>query len=102
MEKRDSKRITKRIEVTFSFNGTECRGITSNVSKKGIFIRTRKGFAPGTILSINLYIPSGETIKLRGKVARTIRTQFNAVKNGMGITFLDTDQKYTTYINSLV
>ncbi len=101
MEKRDSKRRIKRLEVTFSSNGNKNRGITSNVSEKGLFIRTKKGFAPGTALDIELHIPSGETLKLHGKVARLIKTQFNAVKNGMGIELLDLDLKYIQFIKSI-
>ncbi len=101
MEKRDSKRKIKRLEVIFTSNGKTNRGITSNVSEKGLFIRTKKGFAPGTALDIELHIPSGETLKLHGKVARLIKTQFNAVKNGMGIELLGIDLKYIKYLKSM-
>lgn len=101
MQKRRSPRITKRLEVKFTASDTSITGITSNLSSEGIFVRTKKGFHPGVSLDIELYLPSGETIHLKGRVKRTIKTQLQSVKNGMGIELTDIPQKYKEYIKSL-
>ena len=101
MERRRSKRITKRLETKFSADGISNTGITSNLAKEGIFIRTLKGHPPPKILDLELYLPSGEKIILRGRINRTIKTQFQSIKNGMGIELIDPPAKYTEFIEAL-
>ena len=101
MEKRIKKRIFKRLEVFFSHNGVRVRGITSNFSENGMFIRTKKGLQPGSRLECELKLPSGETLVLHGIVARTIKTRFQDIKNGMGIHFPDADPKYIVFVKTL-
>jgi len=76
-------------------------GITSNLSAEGIFVRTLKGLPPGTVVDMELYLPSGETLKLSGKVKRTIKTQLQNIKNGMGIELINIPAKYTEFFKSL-
>ncbi len=101
MQKRRHLRTIKRLEIKFSIGGTGYTGITSNLSSEGIFVRTQKGLAPGTPLDMELYLPSGETIKLRGIVKRTIKTQIQRLKNGMGIGLIDIPQDYITFLKTL-
>ncbi len=101
MQKRRSKRIIKRLEAKFISGGISYTGITSNLSKQGIFVRTKKGLTPGTILELKLYLPSGEGINLHGKVKRTVKTQFQNIKNGMGIELIDIPPKYIEFLKTL-
>lgn len=101
MQKRRSKRTIKRLEVKFISGDISYRGITSNLSEYGIFVRTTKGLAPGTVLELKLYLPSGETITLSGNVKRTVKTQLYNVKNGMGIELIDPPLKYTEFLKTL-
>ncbi len=101
MQKRRSTRITKRLEVKFFSAGISYTGITSNISAHGIFIRTKKGLAPGTILEIELRLPDGELIKLSGIVKRTVKTQLQDIKNGMGVELRHIPPKYTEFLNTI-
>jgi len=101
MQKRRSARIIKRLEVKFVAAGISYTGITSNISAHGIFIRTKKGLAPGTTLEIELRLPEGELIKLSGIVKRTVKTQLHDIKNGMGVELRHIPPKYTELINSI-
>ena len=102
MEKaRDYKRtprFTKRLEVAFSSGGLSFRGILSNVSISGIFIRTSKGFAPGTTLDIELMLPDNTISSIKGIVRRTIKNPVTAEKNGMGVQLTHKDEKYEKFI----
>ncbi len=100
-KKRRSTRTIKRLEITFTARGLTYKGITSNLSREGIFIRTQKGLPPGVIVEVELYLPSGETLKMQGVVKRTIKTQFQDIKNGMGIELINPPQIYMEYIDSL-
>ncbi len=101
MQKRRSLRIIKRLETKFISGGTSYTGITSNLSEQGIFVRTLKGLAPGTILELELYLSSGATIKLSGMVKKTVKTRFHDVKNGMGIELIDIPPKYIEFLKTL-
>ncbi len=101
MQKRRSKRVIKRLEVTFTARGLSYTGITSDISREGIFIRTQKGLPPGITVDVELYLPSGEILKMRGVVKRTIKTPFQQIKNGMGVELTDPPQKYKDFSDSL-
>ena len=101
MQKRRSPRVIKRLEVRFTTGEINYTGITSNLSKEGIFIRTQKGLPPQTIIEIELYLASGKAIKLRGQVKRTIKTPFQAIKNGMGIELINPPREYIEFLKTL-
>ncbi|NWF75446.1 MAG: PilZ domain-containing protein [Nitrospirae bacterium] len=91
------KRYTKRLEVTFSSGGLSYRGILSNFSINGLFIRTNRGFAPNTILNIEILLPDGRISYLKGIVRRTIKTPMLTQKNGMGIELIEKDPTYIQF-----
>ncbi len=101
MEKRGSERTTKRLEVEFSAGNITHSGITSNLSENSMFIRTKKGLAPGTALEIGLYLPTGEKLTFHGVVKRTKKTILHEVKNGMGIKLINVPRQYLDFVKSL-
>ncbi len=101
MQKRRSPRRIKRLEIKFVSDDVVYRGITSDISHEGIFIRTKKGLPPETIIEMDLFLPTGEVINLRGRVKRTIKTLYTEIKNGMGVELIDVPLKYLEYIKNL-
>jgi Tfp pilus assembly protein PilZ len=93
-------RFTKRLEVKFSASGLSFTGISSNLSESGLFIRTNRGFMPGTIIDIELQLPDGKTSFLKGLVKRTIKTPLSSLKNGMGIEFTERDATYINFMRA--
>jgi len=100
MNKRKNLRFTKRLEARFIADGESFVGITSNLSKTGLFIRTKRGFAPDSILDIKLIMPDGNTSSIKGIVKRTVKVPLS-IKNGMGIELLEKDETYMRYVKSL-
>jgi uncharacterized protein (TIGR02266 family) len=98
--KRKYHRFTKRLEVKFSSGGKSFTGISSNLSENGIFIRTHKGFAPGTALDLKLILPDGKISSLKGIVKRTLKTSISELKNGMGVEIIENDAMFTDFIKS--
>lgn len=94
-------RFTKRLEVTFSSGGLGYRGIMSNISSNGLFIRTNRGFAPGSIVDIELVMPDNRIALLKGVVKRTIKTPLSSMKNGMGIELLERDSIFSDFIENI-
>lgn len=93
-------RYTKRLEVTFSSGNLSNKGILSNISENGIFIRTNRGFAPGTTVDIEVMMPDQSISHLKGIVKRTIKTPLTAVKNGMGIELFQQDEPFQKFVRS--
>jgi hypothetical protein len=75
--------------VTFSSGGLSFRGILSNISSSGIFIRTNRGFTPDTIVDIEVVMPDNKISLLKGVVKRTIKTPLSSMKNGMGVELME-------------
>lgn len=99
-EDQRAPRFTKRLEATFSSGDLRFRGISSDFSEGGLFIRTRNGLNPGNIIDMEIYLPNGKICKVKGIVRRTIKTPLSTLKNGMGIELLEKDQNYLEFIKT--
>ena len=102
MRKRYCRRFTKRLEVTFSSGGSKYRGISSDLSAGGLFIRTQNGLTPGNVIDIEIYLPEEKVCHLKGVVRRTVKTSFSLVKNGMGIELIERDSTYLDFLKAFV
>jgi hypothetical protein len=95
-------RFTKRLEVTFRSGQLSYRGILSNLSENGLFIKTSRGFAPGTTVDIELVLPDNKISHLKGTVRRTIKTVVYPTKNGMGVELTKKDEKFIHFAKSFL
>jgi hypothetical protein len=77
------------------------RGILSNISANGLFIRTNRGFTPDTIVDIEVVMPDNRISLLRGIVKRTTKTTLSSVKNGMGVELMEQDAIFENFIQSM-
>jgi len=102
MEKRRYKRYTKRIETRVYSGEDHLNAMTSDVSERGIFIRTQRGFPAGSVVEIELYLPNNRVCRIKGTVKRTVRTPLPTMKNGMGIELSDLrdDSCYLKFIQN--
>lgn len=91
-------RFTRRLEVTFISGGLSYKGILSNLSANGLFIRTNRGFAPGTEVEIHLMMPGDKISSLKGIVRRTVKAPVTPAKNGMGIELITRDEAYVNLV----
>lgn len=60
----------------------------------GLFIRTNRGFAPGTIIDVQLMISENTVSILKGIVRRTVKSPILTAKNGMGVELIEKDDAY--------
>jgi len=95
-------RFTKRLEATFRAEPFSYRGILSDISENGLFIRTNHGFAPGTLVDIEIIMPDDQVSRLKGIVRRSIKTPLSSKKNGMGIELTKKDTAYINFFKSYV
>ena len=95
-------RYTKRLEARFSSGGLTYTGIMSNFSQTGLFVRTNRGFTPGTIIDIELVMPDNKVSVLKGVVRRTVKTQLSSLGNGMGVELIEKDSIYSDFLKSFL
>ncbi len=93
-------RYTKRLEATFSSGSFTYRGILSDISENGLFIRTSRGFTPGTTIDIKIIMPGDQISHLTGIVRRSIKTPLSTTKNGMGVELTQKDAVYMNFYKS--
>ena len=86
--------------VDFTAAGQTYKSFSSDISKKGLFIRTNRAFETGSDIGIQLYLPDGSIAFLKGRVMRAIKTPLQVVKNGMGIELTEVDENFKRFIKS--
>ncbi len=102
MKGRVSDRFIRRLETEFTADDKSYRGISSNLSISGLFIRTQHAFVPGTIVDIVIHLPDTADVKLKGRVKHASKTHIVSVKNGMGIEIIQNNPEYISFIKSVV
>ena len=105
MERRNQKRISKRLAVSFGTDQLSAIGFTDDLTSKSLFIKTSKVFAPGTFLKIEVTLPDDQKVFLTGKVVWAKKVPPNMIrcfkKSGMGITLFEVSEAYIQFIASL-
>jgi hypothetical protein len=109
-DRRNLKRFSDRLKISFHVNGIAYRGLSGNFSLNGLFIRTNHSFPPDTLLDIIIYLPNDLTSHLKGKVVRTSNETLQVVsgksrgyaEKGMGIEIIEKDALYLHFIRSFL
>jgi hypothetical protein len=108
--RRKLKRFSHRCKIAFTVNGMTYRGLSSNFSLNGLFIRTKHLFPQETLLDIAIYLPNNFTAQLKGKVVRTSKEPLRGTmgrvegysEKGMGVTILEKELLYLHFIRALL
>lgn len=110
-EKRRLKRNIRRCETEFTHGEVSNRGIASDFSEDGLFIKTTRPVAPESVIDMMVYLPNGSVSRLKGMVKWSSRTPTGRVfgasgrarsaRSGMGLELLEKDENYDLFIRSL-
>ena len=91
-EKRDIRRIKKRISIHFSIDETVRVAFTEDVSMTGMFITTPHVITPNTKIKIQFDLPEGSRVEVEARVMWAKKVPANLFhlvkKSGMGVRFL--------------
>jgi len=101
MKRRRHRRFTRRLETNFFFRDKTFEGISSNISERGVFIRTRNPLSVGSPVDFVIFLPDGRRAKASGVVRRAVRTDSPLVKNGMGIEVRTCDRTYEELVREV-
>jgi len=98
MEKREGRRIKRRLTCEFFHEASAHRGIILDLSPSGVFIRTNAVLAPGTEIDIFLAASvAAPAMTLRGIVVRrrsVPATLTTVIQPGLGVKLLDAPREY--------
>jgi len=101
MEKRKHPRFNKSLVAQVVANDIRLFVITSDLSKNGLFIRSKRCFAPDTIVDIEIATSDNMVALLKGVVRRTADT-FGSINNGMGVEIVEKDAAYIHFLKPLI
>lgn len=99
--KRLYKRYRRRLKTEINVGNLTFNGISTNLSVRGLFIRTQQPFKVGTVFDIKIYLPGDKFCKLKGVVKYSKRVMKFTYKNGMGIEITQKDENYINYLKTL-
>jgi hypothetical protein len=101
MEKRQHPRFNKSLVAQVVANDIRLFVMTSDLSKNGLFIRSKRCFAPDTIVDIEIVTSDNMVSLLKGVVRRTTDI-FGSINNGMGVEIVEKDAAYIHYLKPLI
>jgi hypothetical protein len=101
MEKRMHQRFNKSLVAQVVANDIRLFVITSDLSKNGLFIRSKRCFAPDTIVDIEIATSDNMVSFLKGIVRRTADT-FGSMNNGMGVEIVEKDAAYIHFLKPII
>ena len=91
-EKRDIRRIKRRITIRFGIDEAVKVAFTEDISMTGMFIMSPYVIAPNSRIIITFDLPDGSGVELEARVMWAKRVPANlfhlAKKSGMGVRFL--------------
>ena len=91
-DKRDIRRIKKRITIRFGIDEAVRVAFTEDVSMTGMFIKSPNIITPNTRIVIEFELPDGCMVKLEARVMWAKKVPANLFhlvkKSGMGVRFI--------------
>jgi hypothetical protein len=101
VDKRNSVRKNRRIQLRYGIDDPIRVGFTYDVSTSGFFIQSSLVVKPGTLLDIELKLPNASQIRLKGRVQWAKKVPPNLLslvkKGGMGIRIIKFSSGETAY-----
>jgi len=95
MERRVSERFTSNLKTRLFYGNLFYTGTVTNLSEKGVYIRTKINFQINSIFAMVLLI-NDQTVTLLGRVKRMVRPSGSQseLESGMGIELFNPPISY--------
>lgn len=91
-DKRDIRRVRKRISIRFGIEEAARVAFTEDISMTGMFIKSPNVIPPGTKIKIEMTLPDGVKVEIESRVMWAKKVPANLFhlvkKSGMGVRFL--------------
>ena len=101
-EKRAAPRFPISLDVRFQNNAELLQANASNISKSGLFVKSRFPLEVGEEVALTIHLPNGQLLNATARIARIDKTPGN---QGVGVEFIgdnnDFDQALSQYLGEL-
>jgi len=105
VEKRTARRRPVEMAVDFSHDSFHGSGVTGDVSRRGMFVRSNRIPGTGPLLRLTVHLPEGRKLFLTGRVVRSAEPSGGfprpAGSTGFGLRFADESPEYENLLNWL-
>jgi len=95
---RTAPRTVVSLRVQIAGDGKAITTRAKDISRNGIYVRSRSLLAPGSVVELRLELPGGEELPVLGKVVRVQQ----GPNKGMGIYFIHPEPQGVRVLESLV
>lgn len=95
-DRRENNRVAVSLEVKFDGAAKSASARISDISAEGCYIETMAYFDVGDTITIDIKMPTGNWLTLRGKV------MYCHANMGIGISFLELSQSEIDVVSSLI
>jgi hypothetical protein len=94
----------RRVEMVVEFDQGESRGtgITGDVSRSGMFVRSARTPNGGPVVSLTVHLPGGREILLMGKVVRSAAASDVSQAPGFALALTDKPAEYDEFFSRLL
>ena len=91
----------RKMEMTVEFDQGESRGIgvTGDVSRSGMFVRSAQVPSVGPSLNLTVHLPGGRELSLRGRVVRSTSAFGISPSRGFGLRLTDKPSEYDNLLS---
>ncbi len=100
MDKRKENRIEKQLYAVMRVESKMVRGLLTDCSENGLFIKCNQDFPIGTVIDIEIFMPDNNNALLKGIVRRKIEMPESHRKYGLGIELIKKDVRYVIFLAS--
>ena len=104
VNRRFSSRKKRRYLIEWPSGDSLCTGFTQDISPTGIFVRSTYIPKIATALTLQLLLPGGRKLQLRGTVVRSQRVPQNlraVVPSGFGVRLNEAPEEYFQLLANL-
>jgi Tfp pilus assembly protein PilZ len=100
--KRSYTRFKKILKVKIESSGIYSWGVVNDISLTGLFIKTNRKLKEGTRITIDLNLPNGEQIHLKGLIKRNRDLAGENWIFGIGVKLLKNDEHYQKFVHEFI
>ena len=88
-DRRTSRRRRAEIPVEFAQGPFQGTGVTGDVSRRGMFVRSPNVPGTGPLVRLTVNLPQGRKLEFRGRVVRNVRGTPPAASRGFGLRLVE-------------
>jgi uncharacterized protein (TIGR02266 family) len=102
-DQRESVRVPVKLAVSFPTEGEFARSLMTNLSRRGVFVRTKHLMEIGTRFELRIHVDDPpQDIAVRVEVvSHNVGPSFGSLESGMGLRLLDTDDAVEKQLDEL-